>query len=153
MIWAEIRAVDKKIPLYRCVVLLAEQKQKCKEFLDQLSELRQAASLLSVEKLIQKIYDETLFYSLFGAEDSSEQRLAQFALFLMLYYASHYHNSHGQGLSGFLRYMDTAEQSQKELKAANMLTEESSAVQIMSIHKSKRAAISHLYFGQLCGKI
>ncbi|MBC5787753.1 helicase-exonuclease AddAB subunit AddA [Clostridium facile] len=132
---AEIRAVDKKIPLYRCVVLLAEQKQKCKEFLDQLSELRQAASLLSVEKLIQKIYDETLFYSLFGAEDSSEQRLAN--LRLMLYYASHYHNSHGQGLSGFLRYMDTAEQSQKELKSANMLTEESSAVQIMSIHKSK----------------
>lgn len=130
---AEIRVADRRAPLYLC--LTAGESEKSRAFVQSLDRLREAAAVTSVEKLIQKIYDETLFYALFGAMESSEQKLAN--LRLLLSYAAGYEKGSGRGLSGFLRYIDAAEEANRDFECANIFTENSSAVRILTMHKSK----------------
>ena len=130
---AALRVLDRRAPLYLCVT--SSDSEHCREFVESLGKLREAAAVTSVEKLIQKIYDETLFYALFGAMESSEQKLAN--LRLLLSYAAGYERGSGRGLSGFLRYIDTAEEANRDFECANIFTEHSSAVRIMTMHKSK----------------
>ena len=75
---AQIRVIDRKLPLYRCVQ--QSELPRCGVFLSWLEKIRRDAAVLSVDKLIQMVYDQTLFYSLFGAQSSSEQKLANLRL-------------------------------------------------------------------------
>lgn len=130
---ADIRASDRKAPLY--LSLQKDSSEKSKSFLEQLDIFRQEAAVMGVEDLIQKIYDETLVLALFGAMESSEQKLAN--LRLLLHYAKSYEQNSSQGLGGFLRYIEQVQKNKNDFPAANLYGENNDAVKIMTIHKSK----------------
>lgn len=122
-----------KAPLY--LALLKQTTPKVKSFLELLEEFRRQASLMSIENCIQTIYDRTMAPALFGAMESSEQKLAN--LRLLLHYAKTYEQNSRRGLSGFLRYIEQVEKNKKDFPAANLYSENRNAVRIMTIHKSK----------------
>lgn len=130
---ANIRASDKKTPLY--LSLRKDSSEKSKSFLKKLDIFRQEAAVMGVEDLIQKIYDETLVLALFGAMESSEQKLAN--LRLLLHYAKSYEQNSSQGLGGFLRYIEQVQKNKNDFPAANLYGENNDAVKVMTIHKSK----------------
>lgn len=121
--------------LYFGVVALAKEDARFSSFLDQLSQLRQQASVRSVEETIRLIFESTAFLSLMGAMVSGEQRRAN--LLLLLQYAKNYDTIGGQHLEGFLRYVDRAIARGEDFSAANVVSEQADVVRVMSIHGSK----------------
>ncbi len=83
---SRLKIDSKDQTLYEC--LCRSDEKKSVDFLSLLTKLREAAAVLPVSMLIQKIYDETIFYALFGASESGEQKLAN--LRLLLLYAQQY---------------------------------------------------------------
>lgn len=128
-----LRRLSHEGSFYNCLCLSKENKAK--DFIKKLHSLRQDAAVLSVSKLIQKIYDETLFYSLFGADESSDRKLAN--LRLLLSYAGEYERSKSGSLTGFLRFLESAKEAGKDFESANPTHTDGEAVSIITIHKSK----------------
>lgn len=128
-----LRRLSPEGSFYNCLSISKEDKAK--DFINELHSLRQDAAVLSVSKLIQKIYDETLFYSLFGADESSDRKLAN--LRLLLSYAGEYERSKTGGLTGFLRFLESAKEAGKDFESANPSHSDGEAVSIITIHKSK----------------
>lgn len=134
--------------LFDC--LSASEDSKSIAFLKVLQEFRRDAALLTTSKLIQKIYDETLFYSLFGACESSDRKLAN--LRLMLSYADEYERGQdGGGLAGFLRFLKYVQEAGKDFEAANPAQGKEAAVHILTIHKSKGLEFPVVFLAR-CGK-
>lgn len=133
---AEIRLRSRKEPLYLGVQRLAEEGHvKCEEFLGVLNGLREQAVLLSSDKLIQKIYDQTGFLFVVESMVSGEQKRAN--LRLLLSYAESYESAGYQGLSGFLRFIGKAIERDEDFNCANTVSEKADVVRVMSIHGSK----------------
>lgn len=130
---ADLRLNMPDKPLYVC--LLHANTAKADAFLRDLENFREAAALLSIEKLIQKIYDETLFLALLGAGEEGKQKIAN--LRSLLIYAKNYEKNTKRGLTGFLQYIHYLKEHRRDFKAANIYTENTEAVRILTIHKSK----------------
>lgn len=130
---ARLRLIDANMPLFLC--LQQDVSERSQRFLKILEYFRQESCLLSVEKLIRKIFDETLFITLFSTMESSDQKIAN--LYLLLHYAKTYEDSSKDGLTGFLSYIDRVQQLKQDFKTANVMNENDNAVHIMTIHKSK----------------
>lgn len=133
---------------YECLLLSEDSKSIC--FLNTLRELRQAAAVLPASELIRKIYDETLFYSLFGACESSDRKLAN--LRLLLSYANEYESGQNGGLTGFLRFLEAAKETGKDFESANPTLGKESAVHILTIHKSKGLEFPVVFLSR-CGNL
>ncbi|MEG2429814.1 MAG: 3'-5' exonuclease, partial [Oscillospiraceae bacterium] len=106
----------------------------CQEFVFALAKLRQRAAVISVDELLQEIYDQTDFISLCYAMGNGEQKDAN--LRLLLNYAKKYEEI-GGGLSGFLRYIDRIISNKQDFSCANSITQSANTVKIMTIHSSK----------------
>lgn len=133
---ARIRLADRKAPLYTAVVKTAEEGDTaCREFLEQLSRLREQAVVLPASRLIQLIYDQTGFLFVVESMVSGEQKRAN--LRLLLSYAEHYEAAGSRGLPGFLRFVQRAIDRGEDFVCANTASERADVVRIMTIHGSK----------------
>lgn len=110
-------------------------KRKCADAVDRIKKMRYYASCLPIEQLIRKLYDETEFYVLTASFVGGE--LAQANLRLLLEFATDYDTNSGGGLTGFLRYLDNVTAYKKDFRQAAAVADETGAVNVMTMHKSK----------------
>lgn len=133
---AAIRLEEKDVAFYVALLKKAETgDQKCKNFLQMLSSFRLKVPLLSCDKLIQEIYDQTDYLSVMSMTEAGESRVAN--LHLLMDYARSYESGTNLGLSGFVNYLTSLYDMQSDLSAASILPQGVNAVKIMSIHRSK----------------
>ena len=130
---AEIRTgVKKGEPVYRSVVAASDSgNMRCREFLDRIDAVRRISIGMGAAEFLRRIYDETDILSIARALDEPDQRVAN--LWSLLDLAGSFDSTGACGLSAFLRFLDTAEQKGTEFN----VSENSHAVKIMTIHKSK----------------
>ncbi|MEA1960404.1 MAG: helicase-exonuclease AddAB subunit AddA [Bacillota bacterium] len=104
-------------------------------FADTLSQWKEDATHLSVEELIQRIFEETGYYYYVGAMPGGEQRQANLRLFLER--ARQFQSTSLKGLFNFIKFIDNIQKSSSDMGMAKVLGENDNVVRIMSIHKSK----------------
>ena len=137
---AKIRGMNKKRPFYD--VLLSDQREKCREFVALLNDLRETARMESLVKLMDEIFIRTRMDSLYAAMDGGETKLANLQYFFRL--AVDFESGGRRSLAQFLEHLDALEE-----KGIPGGTEQSGgAVTIMSIHKSKGLEFPVVF---LCG--
>ena len=108
--------------------------EKCRLFLEKLSHWRYLSKVMPVNKLIWYLYENTCVYdfaqAVYGAEAATNLRL----LFTR---AKDYENSGYRGLFNFIRYIDIIKKKETDLTSAVIAGDESNAVKLMTVHKSK----------------
>lgn len=109
------------------------EKLSC--FLENLEEYRQFAKFHSVYELLRKIYYETGYYDLMAAMPSGEKRRAN--LDILLQQSIEFANNGHLGIYGFTRYIESLKKSEVDFGEASVNGENTNAVRIMTIHKSK----------------
>jgi len=148
---AEIRTINRNMKIYTIMLGIigedigdkakkmevenAELVEKCKAVVEKIRELRFYSSSLTLESLINKIYDSTDFFSLASTFKDSTQKRAN--LRLLLEYANSYDKGISGGLTGFVRYINAIFKNGGDLKQAGIINSNSDAVVIKTIHKSK----------------
>jgi ATP-dependent helicase/nuclease subunit A len=131
---AEIRCADPSGDFFEALSSAAEHNRKCTAFLMQLTELRDLAAELPVDRLIWHIYTVTGMLGLFGALPDGAGRREN--LMRLLQYAAQFESSGWRGLFDFTVFLRRLRE-----KGEEPISQESGAggdaVKIMSIHKSK----------------
>lgn len=133
---SEIRIKNRTGALYFAVKNEADSgNEKCRSFLDKIDNYRRLSSIISVEKLINYIYEDTSYSSIVLSMANGEARLANLRLFAE--YAKKYDGTSYRGLSGFIEFVDKLKEKGADLSSASTISESSNVVKIMSIHRSK----------------
>lgn len=133
---AKIRINDKYSRLYAAVFKAGEcGDKKVADFLSVLRKYRRLCISMPVGELIRLIYEDTSFPAIVSAMPGGKQRSAN--LLLLAKMADSYSASSNLGLSGFVRYIDKLIENNIDTAPANILSESSNVVRIMSVHKSK----------------
>ena len=129
---SDIRSADKKADLYTALLTAAENNEKCRDFVQRLDALRGAAADLSAAELTWRVIEELDMLALCTAMGDGAQRRANLMALVGLsesFEATGYRGVHRYVL--WLRRL--AEKGQEPSTGGSF----SSAVQIMSVHKSK----------------
>ncbi len=129
---AQIRCVNRKASLYSAVIAAANSNEKCQKFLEQIADFRRNAAILTLPKLISKIYDCTNFLNIVQMMDDGQARNAN--LIHLTHLAENYVASGNQSISGFIRSLERV--GDGKIKGAT-LSAGNDAVRIMSVHNSK----------------
>lgn len=110
-------------------------EEKLAAFVGRLDSYRHYALTHSVYELLRRIYEETGYYHLMAAMPSGEKRQANLDILLQqsLEFAQNGH----QGIYGFTRYIESLRKSNVDFGEAAVNGENTNAVRIMTIHKSK----------------
>lgn len=108
---------------------------KSKFLYDFINELRILSTFCTLPELIQKIYDSTDFTSVIQLYKDSEKKKAN--LRMLLEYANSYELNSGNGLSGFVKYIDSVMESKGDFKSGSVSASSQNAVYIKTMHKSK----------------
>lgn len=133
---AQIRAVDKKAPLFELLKeYQGESKEKVQMFLEWISGYRDMTAYTPIHKLIQKILLDTGYLDYVTARPGGSQRRANVEMLLTR--AAAFENTSYYGLFHFLRYIEQLEKYEVDYGEADVLDENADVVRIMSIHKSK----------------
>lgn len=133
---ARLRIIDRKKPLYlNCLELAKEGDSKCKTVVEKLQDYRLRASAAPSWQLLQYVLEDSGLMAFVAALDQGAQRQAN--LRLLIEHAKNCEDWGYSGLGGLLRYLDRIREREEELSSAPPSATESSAVRIMSIHKSK----------------
>lgn len=114
---------------------LCALSEKLSDFLEKLEHYRQFAKLHSVYELLRKIYYETGYYDLMAAMPSGEKRRAN--LDILLQQSIEFAQNGHLGTYGFTRYIESLRKSEVDFGEASVNGENTNAVRIMTIHKSK----------------
>lgn len=109
--------------------------EKLSDFLEKLEQYRQFAKIHSVYELLRKIYYETGYYDLMAAMPSGEKRRAN--LDILLQQSIEFAQNGHLGIYGFTRYIESLRKSEVDFGEASVNGENTNAVRIMTIHKSK----------------
>lgn len=109
--------------------------EKCKAFTDDIHLLRKEAVTLSVSAFIRKLIRDKSILAFVSAMGNGEQREANIESFISL--ADRFDMSNGVGLTSFLRYLDSIMNADRTVESAPVISSDSNAVKIMSIHHSK----------------
>lgn len=109
--------------------------EKCRRFMDDLSDFRSFAANNSIERLIRRIYDGTDFFSVISTYERGDRKLANIRL--LLKYTADFESSGGGTLNDFLRYTDAVRENSGKLEEAVVPQEAADAVKIMTFHASK----------------
>lgn len=104
-------------------------------FMDRTNAYRKLSGTASVYELLYKIYHETGYYSVMSAMPAGEKRAAN--LDILLQQAVEFSDNGHRGIFEFCRYIDSLRKSDIDFGEASIYGENTNAVQIMSIHKSK----------------
>lgn len=121
-------------------------QKKCTDAYRLVDTLRYYAMSMSLERLIRKIFDMTDLIGITSLYRDSLQKRAN--LRLLLEYASQYEQSTKEGVSGFLRYIDSVYENEKAFQQAVTQTESSSSVIVQTYHGSKGLEYPFVF---LCG--
>ena len=109
--------------------------QKLVHFKEKLEEYQNFAQTRSVYELLQKIFDDTGYYHYMSVMPSGEKRKANLDVLLdqSLEFARNGHS----GIYRFARYIENLRKANVDFGEASVNSENTDAVRIMSIHKSK----------------
>ena len=129
---ALIRCGDKKSSLYSAVIKASQTDAKCKGFLEKIANFRRNAVVLTLPKLISKVYDATDFLNVVQMMDDGQARRAN--LIHLIHLAQNYAASGDGSISGFIKSLERV--GDGNIKGAT-LSAGSDAVRIISIHNSK----------------
>ncbi len=130
---ARIRTgVAKNTPVYRSVVSAAQNGDaRCADFLGKIDAIRKISIGMGAAEFLRRLFDETDILAIARTLDEPEQRVAN--LYALLDVANSFDSSGGSGLSAFLRFIENSENTGTQFG----INEDSDAVKIMTIHKSK----------------
>ena len=123
---------------------------KSKFLYDFINELRLLSTFYTLPELIQKIYDSTDFTSVIQLYKDSEKKKAN--LRMLLEYANSYELNSGNGLSGFIRYIDSVMESKGDFKSGNVSASSQNAVYIKTMHKSKGLEFPFVFIAETSTK-
>lgn len=134
---ALMRCEDRNKNIYNSLVDFAESgNEKAKRLLDDLNRFRTYSVTMPVHTLLDKIFDETFYTSIF--QGISETDVPYNNILLFKEYATSYESSGYKGLSAFVTYIDNLEKQESDLTASKSNEDgDLNAVKIMSIHGSK----------------
>jgi len=122
-----------KIPLsYKEGKQLAK---KLKKFCNILSHYQEMSKYSSVYEILQCIYKETGYYDIMSAMPAGEKRAAN--LDILLQQSIEFTENGHRGIFGFTHYIERLNKSNIDFGEASVNGENTNAVRIMSIHKSK----------------
>lgn len=127
-----IRSADRKGDFYTALQAAGETDGACRAFLEKLEQLRDLAADLPMAELVWQLLTELDLLALCSAMRDGEQRRARLMAFITL--AERYEGSGYRGLHRFVLWLRRLSEKGQEPALGGA---ESSAVQIMSIHKSK----------------
>ncbi|WP_416150503.1 helicase-exonuclease AddAB subunit AddA [Salipaludibacillus sp. HK11] len=139
---AEIRLFAKGAPYYEALIIAASDenedeslRNRCHDFIQQLSIWRKRSKTGSLSELIWQLYQDTGFYDYVGGMPGGKQRQANLTA---LYDRSRsYESTSFRGLFRFLRFVERMEDRGDDLGTARALGEQEDVVRMMTIHKSK----------------
>lgn len=127
--------VDAKKELQIPVEMREKLQKDLSVFVDRLKRYQELAKTDSVYELLNKIYRETGYYSIMSAMPAGEKRAAN--LDILLQQAVQFAENGHRGIFEFCRYIESLRKSDIDFGEASIHGENTNAVQIMSIHKSK----------------
>lgn len=131
---ASIRLADPQGSFYSALTRTAERSEKCASFLRQLSEWRDLAGELPVDRLLWHIYSVTGLLGLMGALPGGGERRE--SLMRLLQYAAQFESNGWRGLFDFALFLRRLrEQGEEPVEPESGLGGD--AVKILSVHKSK----------------
>lgn len=109
--------------------------EKLHLFIRRLESYQKYAQTRSVYELLQKIYEETGYYHYMSAMPAGEKRQANLDILLeqSVEFAKYGHS----GIYRFARYIESLRKADVDFGEASVNSENTNAVRIMSIHKSK----------------
>ncbi len=113
----------------------AALREKIGGFMDRLNGYRSYGGTHSVYELLRKIYNETGYYQYMSAMPSGEKRRAN--LDILLQQSLEFARNGHRGIYGFSRYIESLQKSEVDFGEAVVDGENTNAVRIMTIHKSK----------------
>ena len=137
---AILRSSNRNADFYTLLTSAADEK--CKNFVEKLSCLRQIARISGVTELMTAVCSQTNLLSIYSAMPDGADKLDNLHTFFQI--ASDYENTGPKGLSRFLEYLTAL--SERGLAGSTQQT--SGSVTIMSIHKSKGLEFPVVF---LCG--
>ncbi len=138
---AKIRILNKDGRLYKALKDYLEAGddielvKKTVSFLDKLDYFSKKARYESVFNLINEIYEKTDILSFAAAMPAGIQRAAN--LKMLLQKAAAFEKTSYSGVFNFVRYIDEIESASEDFGEANIFSDNSDSVRIMTIHKSK----------------
>ena len=132
---------EKGIDLTKWDTILKEQKDreslkiKLTTFVEKIKEYRSFVQIHSVYELLRKIYKESGYYDYMASMPAGEKRKANLDILLQqsIEFESHGHS----GIFGFTYYIESLQKSDIDFGEASIQDENTNAVRIMTIHKSK----------------
>lgn len=120
-------------------------REDLSDFVDTLNSYRELARTVSVYELLRKIYQETGYYSIMSAMPAGEKRAAN--LDILLQQAIEFGENGHRDIFEFCRYIESMRKSDIDFGEAAVNGENTNAVQIMSIHKSKGLEFPVVFVG------
>ena len=110
-------------------------REKCERFLQILTRYRTLATTLTVDRLVQRLYEDFCLPEIWGARKQGARRREN--LRLLHEQCSRFEQNGFRGLSAFVRYVDRLQAGQADLPAASLNAGAENAISIISIHGSK----------------
>lgn len=126
-------------------------QSKCRAAFDMIESLRFCSMSMSLERLIRKIFDVTDLMAITSLYLDSDKKRAN--LLLLLQYAQEYENSGNEGVTGFLRFIDSVSGNDKAYKNAVSVTAGSDSVNVKTYHKSKGLEFPFVFLCTLSKKL
>ena len=114
---------------------------KCQNVCDTLRLYRKLSISMPIGELLRKIYDDTLYPQIVLSMPNGLQRQAN--LLLLREYADSYEQANEFGVAGFVRYLDSLIENELDPESASLISGETNAVRLMTIHKSKGLEFNH----------
>ncbi|MBQ3132888.1 MAG: helicase-exonuclease AddAB subunit AddA [Clostridia bacterium] len=136
---AGIRAHDHRGTLFAAVQATARQSsalgERCRAFLEQTGRWRTVSAVLTVDRLLERLYDESAVNDIYGVQKNGRQRVANLQ---QLYTMAHGFEENGyRGLSAFVRLCDRMEETGQDMDPATVCGGALDGVPVLSIHHSK----------------
>ncbi|GAA3636322.1 helicase-exonuclease AddAB subunit AddA [Lactobacillus hamsteri] len=136
---AKIRINNKQASFYSALLSYVSMNNdlsdKIKNFLNQLSDLRDFATNHRISELIWSIYERTSLLEIMTALPNGEQRRVN--LEALYERATSYESAGFKGLYQFINFIDRMRRSQKDLAQPLLTKEAGNAIRLMTIHGSK----------------
>ncbi len=148
---ANIRSAKKRCSFFDALCEASSQGDaNCRKFLDELNALRDEAEYLSVSELILLILNRYNYKETVSGEENGEIKGEN--LRLLFERAAEYDETPNGSLFGFMLYIRTLIDAEMDLTPAKTEGENSNAVKIMSIHKSKGLEFPVVIVANVFGK-
>ena len=126
-------------------------QSKCKSAFEMIESLRYCSMSMSLERLIRRIFDKTDLMGITSLYLDSAKKRAN--LRLLLQYAGDYERSGNEGVTGFLRFIDSVSGNDKAFKNAVSVTAGGDSVNIKTYHKSKGLEYPFVFLCTLSKKL